>query len=241
MCKHCRKSYLSTAITAHVITCLRAKKEKAQRKKEQKEARERERKGMDAGGKKDDEGDTRMEDDDDDDEEASPEKKGPGGLKSTKKSAGKKLEIDDSKKGKKRKADGDAEKGPKQKKKKEEPKPKAPKPKGIYVSYLLTLAPQVFSISSMDDITGWLSGWDKAVSTRGFSSSSSSCGKSFGLGNSLLLSLKNLWEQILLFGPGILGWPGICGPRATGKLERIYRPKMTSGLPRNRRTPASRR
>lgn len=108
-CRHCKKSILNTAITAHVMSCLKAKKEKAQRKKEQKEAREREKKGIDAD-KKDDDGDTRMEDDDDADEDGSPEKKGPGGLKSTKKSAGKKIEIDDTKKGKKRKADGDAEK-----------------------------------------------------------------------------------------------------------------------------------
>lgn len=139
---------MSTAITAHVISCLKAKKEKAQRKKEQKEAREREKKGIDADSKKYDDGDTRMEDDDDDDEEVSPEKKGPGGLKSTKKSAGKKLEIDDSKKGKKRKADGDAEKGPKQKKKKEEPKPKAPKPKGIHISYVLAIAARIHPYSS---------------------------------------------------------------------------------------------
>lgn len=145
-CKHCKKSILSTAINAHLISCLKAKKEKAQRKKEQKEAREREKKGMD-GDKKDDDGDTRMEDDDDAEEDASPEKKGPGGLKSTKKSAGKKIEIDDTKKGKKRKADGDAEKGPKQKKKKEEPKPKAPKPKGIYLPNLLSSTPENISIS----------------------------------------------------------------------------------------------
>jgi SAGA-associated factor 73 len=133
-CKHCKKSVLKTAAKAHVVACLKLKKEKAQRKKEQKEARERERREMD-GEKKDDDGDTRMDDDDDAEEDASPEKKGPGGIKSAKKSAGKKVEIDDStKKGKKRKADGDAEKGPKQKKKKEEPKPKAPKPKGNYLS-----------------------------------------------------------------------------------------------------------
>ena len=130
-CKHCKKSVLKTAAKSHVIGCLKAKKEKAQRKKEQKEARERERREMD-GDKKDDDGDTRMDDDDDPEDDASPEKKGPGDLKSAKKSAGKKVEIDDAKKGKKRKADGDAEKGPKQKKKKEEPKPKAPKPKGMY-------------------------------------------------------------------------------------------------------------
>jgi SAGA-associated factor 73 len=106
-CKHCKKSILKTAAKTHLVACLKAKKEKAQRKKEQKEAREREKK--EAGKEdKDDDGDTRMEDDDDDD--GSPEKKGPGGLKSAKKSAGKKVEVDDNKKGKKRKAD-DAEKG----------------------------------------------------------------------------------------------------------------------------------
>lgn len=131
-CKHCKKSVLKTAAKAHVVACLKAKKEKAQRKKEQKEAREREKKEMEGEAKKDEDGDTRIDDDDDVEDDASPEKKVPGGLKSAKKSAGKKVEIDDpTKKGKKRKADGDAEKGPKQKKKKEEPKPKAPKPKGM--------------------------------------------------------------------------------------------------------------
>lgn len=135
-CKHCKKTILRTAAKTHVVTCLKAKREKAQRKKEAKEARERERKAIDGENKKDDDGDTRMDDDDDDDD-APPEKKVPGGIKSAKKSAGKKVEIDDLKKGKKRKADGDAEKGPKLKKKKEEPKPKAAKPKGILsISYL---------------------------------------------------------------------------------------------------------
>ncbi|EHK97148.1 hypothetical protein M7I_7102 [Glarea lozoyensis 74030] len=124
-CKHCKKSILKTAAKAHLVACLKAKKEKAQRKKEQKEAREREKRGL-GDDKKDDDGDTRMDDDDDDDD-VSPEKKGPEGLKTAKKSAGKK--VDNEAKGKKRKADGDAEKGPKQKKKKEEPKLKAAKPK----------------------------------------------------------------------------------------------------------------
>ncbi|RDL34469.1 Uncharacterized protein BP5553_07597 [Venustampulla echinocandica] len=128
-CKHCKKSVLKTTIKAHLVACLKAKKEKAQRKKEQKEARERERRGL-GEEKKDDDGDTRMDDDDDADDDVSPEKKGPEGLKTAKKSAGKKVDVDDTKKGKKRKADGDAEKGPKPKKKKEEPKLKAPKPKG---------------------------------------------------------------------------------------------------------------
>lgn len=132
-CKHCKKSFLTTAIKAHLIQCLAAKKMKAQKKKEQKEARERERRGL-GEAQKDDDGDTKMDDDDDDD--VSPDKKGPEGLKTAKKSAGKKVDIDDPKKGKKRKADGDAEKAPKPKKKKEEPKLKAPKPKGTLPSIL---------------------------------------------------------------------------------------------------------
>ena len=126
-CKHCKKSVLKPAAKQHVVNCLKAKKEKAQRKKEAKEAREREKKEAGKENDKDEERDTRMEDEDDE-EEASPEKKGPGGLKSAKKSAGKKVELE---RGKKRKADGEGEKGPKQKKKKEEPKAKAIKPKGI--------------------------------------------------------------------------------------------------------------
>lgn len=136
-CKHCKKSLLKTAMKTHVIACLKLKKEKLQRKKELKEAREREKK---AGKEedKDDEGDTKM-DDSGDEGDALPEKKAAGGIKSTKKSAGKKLDFDD-KKGKKRKAEGDAEKGPKQKKKKEEPKAKIPKQKGKYcVRYVLKI------------------------------------------------------------------------------------------------------
>ena len=137
-CKICKKSVLKTAIAAHVEACVKSKNEKLRKKKEQKEAREREKKLAAKGDEKDkdEEGDTRMEDDDED-EDVAADKKGPGGLKSTKKSAGKKIEVDDNKKGKKRKADGDAEKGPKQKKKKEEPKPKAPKQKGI-LNFLLS-------------------------------------------------------------------------------------------------------
>jgi hypothetical protein len=141
-CKICKKGILKTVSAAHVEACVKAKNEKLKKKKEQKEAREREKKLAAKGDEKDkdkdkdEEGDTRMEDEDED-EDVAADKKGPGGLKSTKKSAGKKIEVDDTKKGKKRKADGDAEKGPKQKKKKEEPKPKAPKQKGILFSILL--------------------------------------------------------------------------------------------------------
>ena len=107
-CKHCKKSVLKTAAKAHVSNCLKVKKEKLQRKKEMKEQRDRERREGERGNK-DEEGDTRMEDDDSADD-LSPEKKGVGGVKSAKKSAGKKVEGGIGQ-GKKRKADGDAEKG----------------------------------------------------------------------------------------------------------------------------------
>ncbi|KUJ19596.1 SCA7-domain-containing protein [Mollisia scopiformis] len=129
-CNTCKKAILQTAFAKHNKECQKAKAEKLKKKKEAKEAREREKREEKKENDKDEEGDTKMDDDDDNEEEPSPEKKGPGGLKSAKKSAGKKVDVDDSKKGKKRKAEGDAEKGPKQKKKKEEPKPKVPKQRG---------------------------------------------------------------------------------------------------------------
>jgi SAGA-associated factor 73 len=133
-CVHCKRVLPKTGMPKHIPGCLKNKREKVQRKKEQKEAREREKREERKEAEKDGEGDTKMDDDDDNDDEVSPEKKGPGGLKSAKKSAGKKVEVE---KGKKRKAEGDAEKGPKQKKKKEEPKPKAPKQRGtVYSNYL---------------------------------------------------------------------------------------------------------
>lgn len=118
VCKHCKKTVLKTALKAHLTACLKAKKDKAQRKKEQKEARERERRAAENDGK-DDDGDTNMGDDDEDEKGHS--------IKTAKKSAGKKLDLE---KGKKRKLDADAEKGPKSKKKKEELKVKTTKPKG---------------------------------------------------------------------------------------------------------------
>merc|ERR1712093_524881 len=97
-CKHCKKSIMKDKMPAHLTQCLETKRQKAQRKKEQKEAREKEKKKAAKENEKDEEGDTKMADDDEDDDDASPEKKGPGGLKSTKKSAGKKVEVDDTKK-----------------------------------------------------------------------------------------------------------------------------------------------
>ncbi|KAJ9154752.1 SAGA-associated factor 73 [Pleurostoma richardsiae] len=142
-CKHCKKSILKTAAKAHIAGCLKIKKEKAQRKKEAREARERakeaareeeERKaGGGAGGGEDGGGGAAggagggagNDDDSEGDEDVpSSEKKVAG--KATKKVSGKKADVA----GKKRKAEGDLDKGPKPKKKKDEPKPKVPKPKG---------------------------------------------------------------------------------------------------------------
>ncbi|KAI0901959.1 SCA7, zinc-binding domain-containing protein [Annulohypoxylon nitens] len=127
-CKHCKKGIIKTAAKEHIAQCLRIKKEKAQRKKEAREARERakEQAREEEARKNDEDGDAKMNDDSDDDDDGSL-KKGTGG-KASKKVGGKK--PDGEPKGKKRKADGDAEKGPKSKKKKEEPKPKVSKPKG---------------------------------------------------------------------------------------------------------------
>ncbi|KAJ4391581.1 SAGA complex subunit Sgf73 [Gnomoniopsis smithogilvyi] len=130
-CKWCKKSILLTTAVEHINGCLKVKKEKANRKKAAREARERakeqaireearrraEEEGITLGG----DGDSGDDGDDGDDD------KGPAG-KSTRKFAGKKSGDGDTK-GKKRKADGELDKGPKQKKKKDEPKPKT-KPKG---------------------------------------------------------------------------------------------------------------
>ncbi|KAG9498944.1 hypothetical protein J7337_009755 [Fusarium musae] len=128
-CKHCKKSVLKTAAKAHIAQCLRLKKEKAQRKKEAREARERAKEAarQEEQRKEDEENGIERGDDDSDDDGISAEKKATGS-KTAKKAAGKKPEDD--KKGKKRKADGDPDKGPKNKKKKDEPKAKVPKPKG---------------------------------------------------------------------------------------------------------------
>lgn len=127
-CKWCKKSILMTTAVEHINGCLKIKKEKANRKKAAREARERakeaalreerERRAEEEGITLGADGDSG---DDDDDGE-----KGPG--KTTKKVAGKKT-GEGGPSGKKRKAEGEADKGPKQKKKKDEPKPKT-KPKG---------------------------------------------------------------------------------------------------------------
>jgi SAGA-associated factor 73 len=135
-CKHCKKSILKTAAKEHIAACLRIKKEKAQRKKEAREARERAREAAreEAAKKDGGEGAAGVADaagDDDSDEDDAPEK-GPGktnaGKTTSKKVGGKK--TDGAVGGKKRKAEGDKNEGPKMKKKKDEPKPKVAKPKG---------------------------------------------------------------------------------------------------------------
>lgn len=128
-CKWCKKSIMLTNAAEHISACLKIKKDKANRKKAAREARERakeqaqreeERRIAEEQGIILPDG----ESGDDGDEE-----KGAG--KSTKKVAGKKAEGD--MKGKKRKANDEADKGPKQKKKKEEAKPKT-KPKGEFAT-----------------------------------------------------------------------------------------------------------
>ncbi|KAK3990177.1 SCA7, zinc-binding domain-containing protein [Cladorrhinum sp. PSN332] len=108
-CKHCKKAVTRTAAKDHIAQCLKIKKEKAQRKKEAREAREREKAKRDEDARR----------------AENPNADGVANAgKTTKKAAGKKTDVS----GKKRKADGELDKG-KAKKKKEEPK-KAAKPKG---------------------------------------------------------------------------------------------------------------
>ncbi|KZF21484.1 3-oxoacyl-synth [Xylona heveae TC161] len=117
VCKHCKKPVLKTVAANHVANCLQKKQEKAKKKKEAKESKDTKDKG------KDKDADTKA----DDGAKASAEQ--PDGAPEKTKGA-KKNAVKATTQGKKRKADGDAEKAPKAKKKKDEPKPKVPKPKG---------------------------------------------------------------------------------------------------------------
>ncbi|KAF1917349.1 SCA7, zinc-binding domain-containing protein [Ampelomyces quisqualis] len=105
-CKHCRRPVLRTASASHIRECLNKKQEKLKKKKEAKEAKDaalRKEKG-------------------EDDESI-------GARKSAAKGAV--IDGDGAKKGKKRKIEDSAEKGPNvKKKKKDEPKAKGAKPKG---------------------------------------------------------------------------------------------------------------
>lgn len=135
-CKWCKKSVLMTTAVEHINGCLRIKKEKANRKKAAREARERakeaaarqerERRAEEEGITLDPDGDSGDDDDVGD--------KAPG--KTTKRVAGKKT-GEGGPTGKKRKAEGEADKAPKQKRKKDEPKPKT-KPKGEFLKHAPT-------------------------------------------------------------------------------------------------------
>ncbi|KAL4778989.1 SCA7, zinc-binding domain-containing protein [Aspergillus varians] len=122
VCKTCKRPVLKQNAAEHIRGCIRAKQEKARKKKEARDAANRAKAG----------------DKDGDEEGAGGDKGGDGdesvkAQKSAKKSAVKGMADDGTKKGKKRKAEGDDEnkdKEPKKKKKKEEQKPKAAKPKG---------------------------------------------------------------------------------------------------------------
>ena len=127
-CKYCKKGILMTAAKEHITQCLRIKKEKAQRKKEAREARERAKEAAreEEARKADGDGDARGGGDDDSEADEDGDAKGPNAGKTTKKATGKK--TDGTVGGKKRKAEGELDKG--KAKKKDEPKPKAAKPKG---------------------------------------------------------------------------------------------------------------
>jgi len=129
---------LKQAAAEHIRGCLRAKQEKARKKKEARDAANRAKEkasdgskdGVGEDGKAVDDASAAVNGGDKADGEDAMK-----GQKSAKKSAVKGMaDGDGPKKGKKRKADGEEDKGdrgePKKKKKKEEPKPKVPKPKG---------------------------------------------------------------------------------------------------------------
>lgn len=112
ICKHCKKPVLKRTAKEHMVGCLKSKQDKARKKKEARD------KALRAKAKA--EG---ADDDDDEDDDI----KG-----SARKGASQGDGADDgTKKGKKRKAEEEADNATKKKKsKKEEQKPKAPKPKG---------------------------------------------------------------------------------------------------------------
>ncbi|KAL6235367.1 hypothetical protein BDW75DRAFT_230332 [Aspergillus navahoensis] len=122
VCKTCKRPVLKQNAAEHIRGCIRAKQEKARKRKELRDATNRAKAGEKegdeegAGGDKGGEGDESVK-----------------AQKSAKKSAVKGMADDGTKKGKKRKAEGDEEnkdKEPKKKKKKEEQRPKTAKPKG---------------------------------------------------------------------------------------------------------------
>ncbi|KAI9832647.1 MAG: hypothetical protein M1819_004232 [Sarea resinae] len=127
LCKHCKKPFHTAFIANHIKWCIKQRQERQERNKKKKEAalareKDTKEKGKDGDSKADETPNGKGAEEA---ESAVKEK-----VKGAKKSAAKATTEDGQKKGKKRKADGDAEKPPKAKKKKEEPKPKVPKPKG---------------------------------------------------------------------------------------------------------------
>jgi SAGA-associated factor 73 len=117
-CKHCRRPLFKALAADHVRECLRVKQEKQQRKKENKAKKARD--AADNASQIGDDGDSIIVGGDD-----------KGIKKNARKTAGKATASDDKKTGKKRKADGEADKsGPSKKKRKDEAlKVKAAKPK----------------------------------------------------------------------------------------------------------------
>lgn len=136
-CKWCKKSVLMTTAVEHINGCLRIKKEKANRKKAAREARERAKEAAareERERRAEEEGITLGADGDSGDDDEAGDK---APSKTTKRVAGKKT-GEGGPTGKKRKAEGEADKAPKQKKKKDEAKPKT-KPKGEFIKYAPSL------------------------------------------------------------------------------------------------------
>ena len=122
-CKHCKKPMLQSVAHSHIKICLQKKNERAQKKKEQKEANRKAREAREKAEKA--EKDT---------QDAESEEESVAGEKNTT-TTGKKSAVKESvtSTSKKRKADGEADKGATKKKTKKEieaAKPKNAKPKG---------------------------------------------------------------------------------------------------------------
>ncbi|MCJ1362537.1 hypothetical protein MMC16_001641 [Acarospora aff. strigata] len=128
-CKHCKRPVPKGVAESHTTICIKQKREKAKRKKEAKEAAQRAKDAKEKGTDKD--GDMKVEDAvvakaNGEDGENLGEKPS-----SARKGVVKGAADEGTKKGKKRKLDGEGDKEPKKKKlKKDEPKIKVPKPKG---------------------------------------------------------------------------------------------------------------
>ncbi len=128
-CNHCKKPVLKSVAQSHIKICKGQKAEKAKKKKEAKEAAQRAKDAKEKAADKD--RDIKVEDapvlnGTAEDGEADGDK-----VITAKKGVAKAGAEDGTKKGKKRKIDGEGDKEPKKKKlKKDEPKVKVPKPKG---------------------------------------------------------------------------------------------------------------